>query len=73
MVPPRPASPTRATRPCESVGTRISLIVDRAAAFPALAAAASAGAFAAVADPLAFGLDRVLDGIQLLVERPRQR
>jgi hypothetical protein len=37
-----------------------------------LAGAVSAGAFVAVEDPVAFGLDRVFDGIRLLVERPQR-
>jgi AcrR family transcriptional regulator len=43
------------------------LLHRHASRFPALAAATDAGAFAPVDDPLAFGLERVLDGIALLV------
>lgn len=46
-----------------------ALLDEHAAEFPALTTAMSAGAFAPVEDPLEFGLDRVLDGIQLLVDR----
>jgi AcrR family transcriptional regulator len=46
----------------------ISAVLDEhAALFPTLAVATASGAFAPVDDPLAFGLDTVLGGIELLV------
>ena len=44
-----------------------TLLADRAAQFPTLVAAAQAGAFGADSDPLAFGLARLLDGIERYV------
>ncbi|WP_245766788.1 hypothetical protein [Streptomyces colonosanans] len=46
-------------------------LLDRHAdRFPALTRAVAEGAFAATDfDPLAFGLDRLLDGVQVLIDR----
>jgi len=50
-------------------GAVAQLLAEHPEDFPALAAATSAGAFAPTDDPLLFGLERVLDGIGLLVAR----
>jgi AcrR family transcriptional regulator len=50
-------------------------LLDRHAdRFPALTRAVAAGAFAPdSSDPLEFGLDRILDGVQALIDRPVPR
>jgi len=49
----------------------VALLGEHGAEFPALVAATAAGAFAPSDDPLAFGLGRVLDGIEASAARLR--
>jgi hypothetical protein len=50
-----------------------AVLEGHASQFPTLIAATAAGAFAPVDDPLKFGLERVLDGIEVLVPKRRTR